>query len=63
MFEFSPQRLDLRAGARGKQHQRNLPPIHFGQSFLRAGKQMAMRIQEGAFEGCKDQLPGSEQDA
>ena len=38
MPKFAAQRLDLRAGARSEQYQRNLAPVQFRQGFLSLGK-------------------------
>ena len=59
MFKFAAQRLDLRTGARGEQYERNVAPIQFRESFLGPCKRTCMRIEQGAFNGCEDQLARS----
>ncbi len=55
MSKFAAQRLDLCAGARGEQYQRNAAPIQLRQGFLSLGKGTGTRIKQGAFKGCEDQ--------
>ena len=61
MLKFAAQRLDLCAGARGEQYQRNAAPIQLRQGFLSPGKGTGMRIEQGAFKGCENQMTRSEQ--
>jgi hypothetical protein len=61
MLKLAAQRLDLCAGARGEQYQRNAVPIQLRQGFLSLGKGTGTRIEQGAFKGCEDQMARSEQ--
>jgi hypothetical protein len=60
--ELAAQGLDFLPGPRGEQDESNFSPFQFCQSLFRACKRIRVRIDQGAFEGRKDQMMGGKQD-
>lgn len=63
MPHLAPDRIDFLPCAGGEQNERYFSPIEFRQGFFRARKGIRLRIDERAFEGCKDQMTRGKQDA
>ena len=63
MPHLAPDRIDFLACARGEQNEGDFSPIEFRQGFFRARKGIRARIDQRAFEGCKDQMTRGKQGA
>lgn len=60
--DFSPDRVDFFTGPRGEQDKCDFSLFEFRQRFFRACKRIRARIDQGAFQGCKDQMARGKQD-
>ena len=61
--QFSPDGLNLLPGPGSEQGERNFSPFEFRQSFFRSCKGIRAQVNEGAFEGGKDEMARGEQGA
>ncbi len=59
---LSPDGFDFLPGARREQNKCDFSPFEFRQGFFRACKRIGARVDQGAFEGGKDQMARGKQD-
>ena len=60
--QLSANRIDFLTGARSEQDPGDFSPFELRQGFFRACKGIRVGIDQGAFEGCEDQMTRGEQD-
>ena len=62
MAQLSPDGLDFLPSARGEQYECDFSPLQLVQGFFRPRKRIRARIDECAFERCKNQMTRGKQD-